>query len=239
MIRLWIQYLEPIQVLTRYIEKIGVKSVEWTGNSCGSFSDNLYRIKLKGIFEHYRHSLFRQEVEKFITKEDGTLIPNQFNSHGNSGIEYVVYPFDHQINRDRTLHPTDAIGHLRYGLQWQAGSLKLSIDVEQDNFYSEEWALSKNLNLGDVRRTRAGKLKALHEVFVTRDWAIADLRQDKNLVTKFKSYTIEKWDIFNPHLREEPATLHDLAKSYVDRLNYLTNPETQKFVRDEIKELSA
>lgn len=242
LIRLWIQYLEPIQMLTQYIEKIGVNSVDWTGNGRGSFNDNLYQIKLKGIFEHYRHSVFREKVEELIKeriKEDvSLLIPNQFNSHGNAGIEYVVYPFEDK-NGDRKLHPDNANGHMRYGLQWQAGSLKLSIDVAKDKFYTEQWAKSKKLKLADVRSTRDVKLKLLYEKFLVSQWATEGLGRNGKSGAKFKSYTIAKWDIFNPQLGEKPATLQDLAKIFVDRLTYLMKQETQKFIRDEINELPA
>lgn len=241
LIRLWIEYLEKIQVLTRYIKEIEVNSVEWAGNSHGSFSDNLYQIKLKGIFEHYRHSVFRNEVEKLIKEQIdenvGLLIPNQFNSHGNSGIEYVVYPFDAQKNRNRKLHPDNANGHMRYGLQWQAGSLKLSIDVAKDSFYTEPWAKSNKLKLANVRSTRDDKLHSLYGKFLALKWADERLGRNNKSGTKFKSYTIAKWDIFNPKLAGEPVTLQDLASVYVERLNYLMNQETQKFIRDEIKEL--
>lgn len=243
LIRMWIQYLEAIQVLTRYIEKIGINSVEWTGNGHGSFSDNLYRIKLKGIFEHYRHSVFRKEAETLIKEQIdenvGLLIPNQFNSHGNSGIEYVVYPFNDQTNPDRKLHPDDVNGHMRYGLQWQAGSLKLSIDVEKDAFYSKQWAKSKKLKLADVRSVRDDKLHSLYGKFLARQWAAEGLGRNGKSGTKFKSYTIAKWDIFNPQLGEEPATLQALAGVYVERLDYLMNQETQQFIRHEIPELPA
>ena len=243
LVRLWVQYLEPIQVLTRYIKEIGVNSVSWTGNIHGSFSDNLYRIKLKGIFEHYRHSVFRENVEGLIKERIndsvGLLIPNQFNSHGNSGIEYVVYPFDNQTNGDRKLHPDNANGHMRYGLQWQAGSLKLSIDVAKENFYTARWAKSKKLKLADVRSTRDAKLLALYGKFLALNWADKRLGRNNKSGTKFKSYTIAKWDIFNPQLGDKPATLQDLASVYVERLDYLMNQETQKFIRHEIQELPA
>lgn len=239
LIRLWIQYLESIQVLTQYIKEVGLNSVEWTGNIHGSFSDNLDRIKLKGIFEHYRHFLFRQEVEKLVSQDIGTVIPNQFNSHGNSGIEYVVYPFDDQTNGDRKLHPDDANGHMRYGLQWQAGSLKISIDVEKDNFYAKPWAKSKSLQLTAVRSSRDAKLDSLHKIFLDRNWADKRLHRSNKSGAKFKSYTIAKWDIFSPKLGGNLATLHDLASVYVERLNYLMKQETQKFIRHEIQELPA
>ena len=211
LIRLWIKYLSEIQSFTRYV-------VDTDGNPIleEKFSENLSTIKLKGIFEHYRHSVFKKSLETWW-KGDTTrsAIPkvNQFNTHGNAAIEHTVFPFSQDPEGEIGSEATDG-KHLSYGLQWQGGSLKLFV-------------VSKDRE-GDIDRNK--KLEKLHEVFHEKKWVHVKLRKSLKEV-EFRSHTIENWDIFNPKLDGKSATLDELAKQYGERLEYLASEECKSLMR--------
>lgn len=187
LVRLWIEYLENIKTLTDFIKSNTTPIHE------PDFRQDLHRIKLKGIFEHYRLSLFSKIVRAKL-KDNGTAWVeadiNQFNSHGNSGIEHVMFPFFEKDSANGKDY--------RYGLQWQSNALKLFVCVETGQ-------------LGDVDNSRLEHL--LHNLKKI-NLAAADRALTISCGKKFRSYTIATWDIFN-------SDLDDVAEKYVKRLVYL------------------
>lgn len=203
LIRLWIEYLESIKSLTCHVTKVETNTI-----NDRDFRENLDKIKLKGIFEHYRQSLFRRSVEKYMAKRSLTWDSNeviQFNSHGNAGIEHFLHTCENKKDEG-----------LRYGLQWQGNALKLFVSIE-------------NLQLEDTREVRLGQLL---KAFKNEDLVPKGFPEKMSPGEKFRSYTIETWDIFTPELKGKSATLDEklesttldeLAKEYVARLAFLAS----------------
>lgn len=242
LVRLWLEYLGFIKKLTDFTKDAGLNPIE------GGFANKLHKIKLKGIFEHYRYSLFRKELENLIkTNEDRKTIEkfkiNQFNSHGNSGIEYVIHPYpdiidENKDNSKKTKLPTRDY-HMSFGLQWQAKSLKLFVTMAKVREYTndrlERYAPLERENISN---NRDKKLGILYHKFAGEQWVNEGSKRNNSEGSLFKSYTIEKWDIFEPKLRAgDPnagkdglVSLTELAASLWKRLPFLAGDDCNKLI---------
>lgn len=218
LIRLWIEYLEIIQILTKFV--VGKK-----GNPIAeaNFGSNLSSIKLKGIFEHYRHSVFNKALESWWERDTSRLARpkvGQFNTHGNAGFEHTVYPFIQDSEGGNGKGATNG-KHLSYGLQWQGASLKLFVV-----------ATGKRPD-----KDRDKKLCELYQIFRKKNWVHVKPRKSSK-EAEFKSHTIENWDIFAPKLDGNSATFDELAKQYGERLEYLASEECMSHMRSDKIELA-
>lgn len=117
LVRLWIEYLENIAILTEYLASCGTRPIIYSG-----FSNQLGELKLRGVFEHYRYCLLRRLIADRYQIAGRLKVPrtSQFNSHGNAAIEHFFV----EDEEDKAVPDSR---HLSFGLQLQAGALKLFV----------------------------------------------------------------------------------------------------------------
>lgn len=174
LVRLWHQYLGYISHLTREFAAHGAKTIQ----NKSTWVSGLKAIKLQGIFEHYRHSKFREMVDaKGIKSVFPNIEVNQFNSNGNAGIDYY-FEMAPEVEPGRT------------GLQWQSRSLKLFAIGE-----------GKNDTVRDQR------LESLREGFPEIPVALGGLDKKSKRDGKFKSYTVANWDIMDAVTDDQVSAL--------------------------------
>jgi hypothetical protein len=126
LIGLWTGYLEGLDSLKSYFIQTG------TGSINGEVPGMLETIRLRGIFERYRHRLVADNLRNSapdlvdLDKEGGGPIDIS-NSHGNGILDMYVLPRK---------------GKVQFGLQWQAGTLKLFIHHQKESPRRNELLLS-------------------------------------------------------------------------------------------------
>jgi len=229
MIRLWIAYLKSMNVLTKHMMDRKLKKIE-----VPNFEKELKALKINGIFGHYRHSLFLNKLENRLEnldhlnalKKPDICRIQQFNSNGNSAIEFRIRPFPelNPINWDTKPDPSNWDCHMGYGLQWQSGALKLFIDVAPVKFYSSTAKIKFNAlkEESQYRELRGQNLKILFEKIPTLQ-PKRPLTNANPLEKKFFSYTIHKWDLY--------SSIEDNISVFFSYLNYLISAESKKIVR--------
>ena len=174
LVRLWHQYLGYISQLTREFAARGAETIQnkstWVGG--------LKAIKLQGVFQHYRHAKFREMVDaKGLKGAFPDVGVDQFNSHGNPGIEFFY-----------ELLPKQKPG--RTGLQWQSGSLKLFAIGESEN---------------DTVRDQ--RLENLREGFPVIPETLGGLDNQSMSNGKFKSCTVANWNIMDAITDDQVSAL--------------------------------
>ena len=109
---------------------MGLKNIEEKNSEKNKIKNDLNNIKLKGIFERYRLNLIKKSIEDELSIDlkdkliEGAEIwkkpePEKNyiiigNTHGNASISFVL-----KTERKNS-----------YGIQWQAGSVKIFIQFE-------------------------------------------------------------------------------------------------------------
>lgn len=220
MVRLWIDYLESISVLTKYMVERKLATID-----APRFRNGLEECRMKGIFEHYRNSLFLEEFEKRLARLSDLNSPenrqrwsiHHFNSKGSSGIDFRIKPFP-------DLEPDKWDSHMVYGLQWQSGALKLFIDVAPDSFYSSAAmrGFKNPLTSAGYRQLRVANLGNLFEKmnFVG---PVEPLKKKDPQKFKFYSRTIHKWDNF--------GSIDDKVDILVKYIQQLIDPISEAIVK--------
>ncbi len=130
LIRMWVNYLKHLWRTANWLEELKDKSVP----ERDEFVERLEKLKLKGIFEWVRYNaiLNKLNVESCSKSPKFEKKPYIFNSHGNSGIDCQI---QHKFP---------------YGLQWQAGALKLfAIDP---NFISNQESKARDKFLMTLKK---------------------------------------------------------------------------------------
>jgi len=156
LIKLWAEYLSRLRKISVTFEALGLGKIPDAKNTAML----LRNIKLLGIFERYRYGL----VGEAFSRETRRLKPALFNTNGNAGLEMRIE------------------ASLPYGLQWQAGALKL-------------FMIDPTFKKGTDTPERDSRLRDLAVQFCNH----FNLDPNKNLNAsgKFRSVTICRWNIFD------------------------------------------
>jgi len=157
LLRMWKDYLSALANVSGQFEKAGLGPIE----GAERLKEDLRTLKLKGVFEAFRYRLILAEVQKRNCPGSAEI----FNTHGNAGIHF-------KFDRD-----------MPFGLQWQAGALKLF--VEDPRF--------KNGVSSDLRDAR---LEQLAEKYVSHFGLAKRILLGRP--GKFRSVTVDRWSIFEP-----------------------------------------
>ena len=204
LVELWISYLKELKIVVDEFEKIQLEGI----SNHKEVKKLLTDIKLKGIFERHRlniiKNIIKNNIEDLIIEEDlknklmeGAKIwgkpepENNYiiigNTHGNASISFVF-----KTEKENS-----------YGIQWQAGSVKIFIDIPVVEMRKDR---HKQLN------SLVGELKNLKYVEGKADMLIEDLKfAEINEKNKFQSITIIKKEIFED-IRKMPDTLIRILK---------------------------
>jgi hypothetical protein len=177
LIRMWREYLMSLSDLAVQFEMAALAELM----DPNKLEEMLRSLKLKGIFESYRYRLIRSKLERLKT----SAAIREFNTNGNAGL-HMFYS-----------------GGLPFGLQWQAGSLKLFVE---DPTYKK----------GRVSKRRDELLQNLTREFC-REFGLNQLEK-LNRNGKFRSASVERWNIFENC--EERANLLNERLRFLDARKY-------------------
>lgn len=156
LIRMWAEYLIDLGGLSRSFVERKLNQVP----EPDAVLECLKAIKLAGIFERYRYGL----VLASIGAIDPRVVKTLFNSNGNAGLDF-------RIEAPRP-----------YGLQWQAGALKLF--VEEPQFKKGLSTPERDAFLHDLAK------RYTHNFDIPAPEKI-------NVTGKFRSITIARWKVFD------------------------------------------
>ena len=166
LVRLWVDYLENIRVLRAHLEHLGT-------NADPEFGTALRPTKLRGLFEEQRLLPSRDRLVEALgadlSKKAHPLVVVS-NTHGNPLVETNFWPVTGVA--------------VKYGLQWQAGNLKLFVSFEGRRC-RDEAAREQTL------KSLADRLRAITEDAV--DWG-ENTPWSCNRTGRFRSVTVLKWD---------------------------------------------
>lgn len=173
LISMWVKYLSGLARLSDTFVVAGLEEIP----DANKVSSLLRRIKLRGIFERYRYNLIQEQM----SNPQSPVQPQLFNSNGNAGLDIRIE------------------ASLPYGLQWQAGALKLF--VEDPDFKK-----------GNATPERDSRLVELAANFCDH----FDLERNTRLNAsgKFRSITVRRWGILE--------NCHERGKFLTDGLDYLS-----------------
>ena len=180
LITLWKSYLEGLEEILNLFEKnknpldrITFKEEKEDIKSC------LSNIKLKGVFEGYRMNQVKTKLEKELKNEyeiikrlqDGAKVwkkpdeENNFiilgNTHGNASMSLVM---------------TSEHESISYGIQWQAGSVKVFIQPEGE--LVSEWKKDKKNWEENKKRDKKSEKTPPLGWLAKREKALNDLKDE-------------------------------------------------------------
>ena len=192
---LWVGYLRDLGVLRSYFVEKGTESIGQ------DIVDALDDIKLKGIFERYRHGLITSQLQDLRFREElgkdgeGKGPLDIGNSHGNGILDLYTIP-----------RPKKKGEGVQMGLQWQAGQLKLFVHHKKD---SE----SRNKLLKGI----AEKIKSSGKL---------DFEVKPNKEGRFRSVTLidKGWDILKDDISDKHQTLrevYEMLDEFIDEARRL------------------
>ena len=226
LIILWKSYLEGLEEILNLFEKnknpldrITFKEEKEDIKSC------LSNIKLKGVFEGYRMNQVKINLQIEIKNEselikklhDGAKVwkkpdpENNFiilgNTHGNASMSLVM------TNEDETIS---------YGIQWQAGNVKVFIQPE-GKLVSDWKNDKKKLDEENKKRDKKSENTPTLGWLAKREKALNDLKDEvcKEIETtevklnkegKFRSFTLFKRDVLIDDLRDMPKKVLKILK---------------------------
>ena len=226
LIILWKSYLEGLEEILNLFEKnknpldrITFKEEKEDIKSC------LSNIKLKGVFEGYRMNQVKINLQIEIKNEselikklhDGAKVwkkpdpENNFiilgNTHGNASMSLVM------TNEDETIS---------YGIQWQAGNVKVFIQPE-GRLVSDWKNDKKKLDEENKKRDKKSENTPTLGWLAKREKALNDLKDEvcKEIETtevklnkegKFRSFTLFKRDVLIDDLRDMPKKVLKILK---------------------------
>jgi len=173
LIRMWVKYLRHLSELTCWFTQQGCGAILDTAK----FGEDLKKLKLRGIFERCRFDL----IAKAVKKMGCGIQPEKSNTHGRALLTYR----------------TDGGKGFPFGLQWQAGSLKLFVT-------------DKSYEKNSPTKARDAFLHCLAIKFCDE---FSQCKWKMNRQGKFRSVTVERWDVFDD--------IGEHSKGLLKRINFL------------------
>lgn len=193
LITLWKSYLEGLETIVgRFENNKDLKKI--TSNDVKLISN----IKLKGIFEGYRLKQVKSKLEKYLAKKNEDEIIKKLQSGAEIWKQpkpknnYIILGNTHG-NASMSLVMTDDRKSMTYGIQWQAGSIKVFIQPEEK--INNDWSKKRESTLREISEILGGP-----EI------------NNNNKESKFKSFTLHKKDILTDDLISVPEMLIDIIK---------------------------
>ena len=166
LVRLWVRYLKSIRTLRTHLQDLGPAADP-------EFGAALQPTKLRGLFQEQRLLPTRdrlvEELGVDLTRKTRPAVVVG-NMHGHPLVETNIWP-----SKGRSV---------KYGLQWQAGNLKLFISFRRKRCRDEA---SREQALESL----ADRLRAITEDDV--DWG-ENTSWSCNRTGRFRSVTVLKWD---------------------------------------------
>ena len=226
LITLWKSYLEGLEEILNLFEKnnnpldrITFKEEKEDIKSC------LSNIKLKGVFEGFRMNQVKTKLEEELKKDDEIIktlqdganvwgkpdAENNFiilgNTHGNASMSLVMF---------------DERESITYGIQWQAGIVKVFIQPE-GKLVSDWKNDKKKLDEENKKRDKKSEKTPTLGWLAKREKALNDLKDEvcKEIETtevklnkegKFRSFTLFKRDVLIDDLRDMPKKVLKILK---------------------------
>ncbi len=185
LITLWTNYLKDLKIVVDEFKSIKLKGIP----NNEDVKKLLSEVKLKGVFEGFRMSQVKQELEKELKEKNtikqvlqtGAQIWKKLDTENN----YIILGNTHG-NASLSLVMTDEHKSISYGIQWQAGIVKVFIQPEGKNL--EKWR--KDNAWGKLRQEI---LKNLIELFES-EWSGDKMKINKE--GKFRSITVMEKELF-------------------------------------------
>lgn len=191
----WLSYAKYMVEFTKFIKQQSLYSLKTAYQSNDQIGDRIKEIKMNGMVEHYRYSLFLNNLI------NSNKVNSPFLSYHNNNEEKkkdsVYYKVDN-THGNGLLHFELFNGKNTFGIQWQSSSLKLYIHSETKN------DPERDENLRELAKGLFGE----DDYFLNRDGL-------------FRSITILKqlsWDIY-----EEQNDKVDIISDCLNKLLQTTN----------------
>ena len=187
LITLWTSYLKDLKIV---VDEFEFKNIKLEGISNNEDVKKLLsEVKLKGVFEGFRMSQVKQELEKEL-KEKNTIkqvlqTGAQIWKKPDTENNYIILGNTHG-NASLSLVMTDEHKSISYGIQWQSGIVKVFIQPEGKNL--EKWR--KDNTWGKLRQEILENLIALFK----NKWDEDEMKINKE--GKFRSITVMKKELF-------------------------------------------
>ena len=192
LIALWKSYLEELaKIVGRFENNKDLKKI--TSDDAKLLSI----IKLKGVFEGYRMNQVKIKLQEVIKDEselikklqDGAKVWKTPDAENN----YIILGNTHGA-ASMSLVMTDEHESISYGIQWQAGSVKVFIQHEKK--ITSSWLAIREVALSELSKALGGP-----EI------------NNKNKKSKFKSFTLSKKDVLTDDIHKMDSHLIKILKT--------------------------
>lgn len=183
LITLWTSYLKDLKIVVDEFKSIKLEGISNNENVKKLLSE----AKLKGVFEGFRMSQVKQKLEGILhdtIKQDlqtGAQIWKKPDTENN----YIILGNTHG-NASLSLVMTDEHKSISYGIQWQAGKVKVFTQPEGENL--KKWQKDKAWS-----EQRQKTLENLIKLFESK-WSKYEMKINKE--GKFRSITVMEKELF-------------------------------------------
>jgi hypothetical protein len=175
----WMQYIESMLAFSKFIKDQALYSLKTAYQSNETIGALIGEIKMRGLVDHYRYSLFLNALlksEKLQSpllnyplkdeeKKKGCIYYKIDNTHGNGLIHFEL-----------------CNGKTTFGIQWQSSSLKLYIhaDSKKNSDRDEELIAMVKMLFGEAKYAlnKDGLFRSI-SIYKDLSWDIYDDQNDK------------------------------------------------------------